>query len=267
MQPFAFVRPRDVAEAARILAEAGGEARLLAGGQTLIPTMKQGLLRPGMLVSLARCEGLARIAEDDGAIVVGAMATHAAVAADPLIRRTLPGLARLAGLIGDPAVRSRGTIGGSISNADPAADYPAALLALDADVQTDRRRIAAGEFFTGLFETALEDGEIVTAIRFRPARRTAYAKFRHPASGYAVVGVFVAEAGDGGPRVGVTGAGAHAFRWREAEEALARHGWRPDALRGLALDADGLNSDPHADAGYRAHLAGVMLRRAVEAAA
>ena len=267
MQPFAFARPQTVEEAVRILAEAGGEARLLAGGQTLIPTMKQGLSRPGVLVSLARCRELAGIAEEDGAIAVGAMTTHAAVAADPVIRRVLPGLARLAALIGDPAVRSRGTIGGSVSNADPAADYPAALVALDAEVETDRRRIPAAAFFTGLFETALEDGEIVTAIRFPPARRTAYAKFRHPASGYAVVGVFVAEAADGSPRVGVTGAGAHAFRWRAAEEALARHGWRPEALRDLALDPEGLNSDPHADADYRALLAGVMLRRAVEAAA
>ncbi|RMF71615.1 MAG: xanthine dehydrogenase family protein subunit M [Alphaproteobacteria bacterium] len=263
MQPFALVRPETVGEAVRILA-GEEDAELLAGGQTLIPTMKQGLRRPAVLVSLARCRELVGIREQDGEIVIGAMTPHADVARSSLTRRILPGLAELAGLIGDPAVRSRGTIGGSIANADPAADYPAALLALEADIVTDRRHIPAGEFFRGLFETALEAGEIVTAVRFPAARRSAYAKFRHPASGYAVVGVFVAELANGEARVAVTGAAPTAFRWQEAEARLAGANWQPAALDDLSLDPAGLNSDPHADASYRAHLAAVMLRRTVE---
>ncbi len=263
MQPFVLARPETLEEAIRLLSEEE-DAELLAGGQTLIPTMKQGLRRPSMLVSLGRCRALRGIREEEGVIVIGAMTAHADVARSPVIRRALPGLAQLAGLIGDPAVRSRGTIAGAIANADPAADYPAALLALDAEIVTDRRRIPAGDFFRGLFETALEPGEIVTAICFAPTERSAYAKFRHPASGYAVVGVFVARLTDGEPRVAVTGAASAAFRWHEAEAALAAGNGRPDALRDLMLDSQGLNSDPHADAAYRAHLAGVMLRRAVE---
>ncbi len=263
MQPFVLARPETLEEVARLLAEET-DAALLAGGQTLIPTMKQGLRRPAVVVSLGRCRALVGIREEEGGIVIGAMTVHADVARSPVIRRALPGLARLAGMIGDPAVRSRGTIGGAIANADPAADYPAALLALDARIMTDRRWIPAADFFCGLFETALEPGEIVTAVRFARARRSAYAKFRHPASGYAVVGVFLAEMTDGAPRVAVTGAAPAPFRWHEAEAALAAGNWRADALRGLALDSQGLNSDPHADAAYRAHLAGVMLRRAVE---
>ncbi len=263
MQPFVLARPETLEEAARLLAEEEDVA-LLAGGQTLIPTMKQGLRRPAMLVSLGRCRELMGIREEEGGILVGAMTPHADVAHSPVVRRALPGLARLAGLIGDPAVRSRGTIGGSIANADPAADYPAALLALDSRIVTDRRQISAKDFFRGLFETALDPGEIVTAVHFARAKRSAYAKFRHPASGYAVVGVFLAEMTDGAPRVAVTGAAPAPFRWREAETALAAGDWRADALRDVVLDPQGLNSDPHADAAYRAHLAGVMLRRAVE---
>ena len=263
MQPFVLARPETVEAAVRLLA-GGEDAALLAGGQALIPTMKQGLRRPSVLVSLGRCRGMRGIREEDGDIVIGAMTPHADVAASPVIRRVLPGLARLAGLIGDPAVRSRGTIGGSIANTDSAADNPAALLALDARIVTDRRRIPAGDFFRGLFETALEPGEIVTAVRFAPASRSAYAKFRHPASGYAVVGVFVAERADGTAHVAVTGAGPVPFRWQEAEAALAAGKGRVDVLRDLILDPQGLNSDLHADAAYRAHLAGVMLRRAVE---
>ncbi len=262
MRDFAYHKPATVAAAAGLLASIE-EARPLAGGMTLLPTMKQRLSAPDALVDLA---GLALDGIDaaEGVVTIGAMTRHADVAASPVLARALPGLAALAGGIGDPQVRHRGTIGGSVANNDPAADYPAALLALGAEVVTDRRAIPADDFFVGLFETALAPGEIITAIRFPAVARAAYAKFRSPASRYALVGVFVAALA-GGVRVAVTGAGPSVFRLPAMERALDRD-FTPDAARAVTIDPAGLNSDIHADAVYRAHLVGVMAGRAVAAA-
>src|SRR5690554_4951469 len=202
-----YHRPQTLTEAASIISSAE-DGKLLAGGQTLIATMKQRLAAPSDVIDLRHIAELKGITETaDGAIRIGACTTHAEVAASEAVKRILPGLAKLAGLIGDPHVRHMGTLGGSISNNDPAADYPAALVALGATVVTDRRELAAEDFFTGLFETALEEGEIVTAVRFPAAQRSAYEKFPNPASRYAMAGVFVAQASDGSVRVAVTGAG------------------------------------------------------------
>ncbi len=257
MYAFDYQRPVSLDQAVETLA-GDGDAKPLAGGQTLIPTLKQRLAMPTVLVDLSAIPGLGEVELVEGGLRIGAMVRHADVASSPLVRTHLPGLADLAAHIGDPQVRNRGTIGGSVANADPAADYPAALLALGADIQTDRRTIAADDFFTGLFETALEPGEIVTAIRFPLGWTLRYLKWPNPASRYAMVGVAVARGPDG-VRVAVTGAASSVFRWTEAEMALAT-GDGPD---GVTLSADGLNSDMHADADYRAHLAGVLLRRAV----
>lgn len=262
MRDFAYHKPATVAAAAGLLATIE-DAKVLAGGMTLLPTMKQRLATPEALVDLSALQ-LAGIEEADGIVTIGAMTCHADVAASSVLDRCLPGLAGLAGGIGDPQVRHRGTIGGSIANNDPAADYPAALLALGAEVVTDRRRIAADDFFVGLFETALAPGEIVTAVRLPVVRRAAYAKFRSPASRYALAGVFVASL-PGGVRVAVTGAGPAVFRLQAAEAALDRS-FTPEAARAVAVDPAGLNSDIHADAVYRAHLVGVMAARAVAAA-
>ncbi len=263
MQPFAYHRPADLAELARLMEGIGGGARLLAGGQTLIATMRQGLAAPEALLSLSGIGELRGIVERDDALIIGAMTPHAEVARSETVRRRLPALADLAGGIGDPAVREKGTLGGSIANNDPAADWPAALLALDAVVATNRREMKATDFFTGMFETALDDGEVIVSVRFPVPHRGGYVKFRHPASRYAVVGVFVAQATDGTPRVAVTGAGPVVFRWREAEARLASYGFDAAALAGLDHPEDGLNEDPHASARYRAHLIGVMARRAL----
>ncbi len=263
MRPFAYHRPADLAELRRLKRDLGADARLLAGGQTLLATMKQGLAAPEALIALSGIGELAGIVEADDALVIGAMTTHAAVARSTPVRRRIPALARLAGGIGDPAVRERGTIGGSIANNDPAADWPAALLALDATVTTDRRALSAAGFFVGMFETALEDDEVIVSVRFPVPRRAAYAKFRNPASRYAVVGVFVAQLAEGEARVAVTGAGPAVFRWREAEDRLAERGFEAAALDGLDHPAEGLNEDLHASAPYRAHLIGVMARRAL----
>lgn len=240
------------------------EALYLAGGMTLIPTLKQRLAMPSALIDLNRLSDLAGIRTDGDGVVIGAMTRHAEVAADPLVRERIAALAALAGQIGDPAVRNRGAIGGSIANADPAADYPAGLVGLGATVVTDRRSIASDDFFIDLFETALEDGELITAIHFPRPRRAAYAKFPNPASRYAVVGVFVAETASG-VRVAVTGAGASVFRVEAMEQALAKD-FRPEAIADIAVDAGRLNNDMHASADYRAHLVGVMARRAIAAA-
>jgi carbon-monoxide dehydrogenase medium subunit len=263
MYSFDYHRPASLDEAAGQLA--GGEDRkLLAGGMTFIPTLKQRLAQPSALVDLGGISGLSGIKEEGGAIVIGAMTRHAEVAGSDLVKSRLPGLATLAGGIGDPQVRNRGTIGGSIANNDPAADYPAGLVGLGATVRTSKREIAADDFFTGLFETALEEDEIITAVSFPVADKSGYAKFRNPASRYAVVGVFVSQGG-GGVRVGVTGAGPCVFRQAEMEQALAGN-WSPDAVAGISVAADGLNSDIHASAEYRAHLVTVMAKRAVAAA-
>ncbi len=263
MYDFTYHRPKSLAEAARLLA-GNDEAKLVAGGMTLIPTLKQRLARPTDLVDLAAIAELKGIKRDGDAVVVGAMTPHADVAASAEVKKAIPALAHLADLIGDPQVRNRGTLGGSISNADPAADYPAGVVGLGATVVTNNRKIAADEFFKGLFETALEPGEIVTSVSFPVPEKAGYAKFPNPASRYAVVGVFVARTG-GGVRVAVTGAGPSVFRSKEMEAALAKD-FSPKALDGIKVAAKGLNSDIHASAEYRAHLVGVMAKRAVQAA-
>ena len=242
----------------------GEDSRYLAGGMTLIPVLKQRLDRPSDVVDLASIDDLKGIREDGGAIVIGAMSTHHEVHASDLVKARIPALAHLAGGIGDPMVRNRGTIGGSLANNDPAADYPAAVLALDATIITDRRKVAADDFFVAMFETALEPGEMITAVSFRVADRAGYQKFPNPASRFPIVGVFAALFG-AAARIGVTGAGPSAFRMPEMEDALAK-GWEASNLEGITIADDGLNADIHASAEYRAHLVGVMARRAVAAA-
>jgi carbon-monoxide dehydrogenase medium subunit len=262
MYNFEFHSPNSVRKAATLAAD--DEAKLMAGGQTLIPTMKQRLASPSAIIDLSGIEGLAGIALKGRTIEVGAMTRHADVASSELVVENLPGLANLAGGIGDPHVRNMGTLGGSIANNDPAADYPGACVGLGATIVTNKRRIPADEFFTGMFETALEDGEIITKVRFPIPRKAAYAKFDNPASRYALVGVFVSKRGSD-IRVAVTGAGSCVFRVPEMEAALAKR-FSPKSLEGLSVDAGDLNDDMHASADYRAHLVGVMARRAVAAA-
>ncbi len=263
MYDFNYHHPSTLAEAAKALADSD-DAKLLAGGMTLLPTLKQRLANPGDLIDLSGIAELKGIKLEGATLVIGAMTNHAEVAHSAEVRRTIPALAMLAEGIGDPQVRNRGTIGGSISNNDPAADYPAAVLGLGATVQTNKRRIAADDFFKGLFETALEDGEIVTAVSFPKPEKAGYAKFPNPASRYAMVGVFVAKTG-AGVRVAVTGAGPVVFRQREMEQALSAN-FSADALTSIRVSPAGLNSDIHGSAEYRAHLVGVMARRAVAAA-
>ncbi|MBE3638686.1 FAD binding domain-containing protein [Mangrovicoccus algicola] len=262
MYPVTYHRPASVEEALHLLAEEE-EAMALAGGQTLLPTMKQHLAAPSALVDLAAC-GLSGIRAEGGGLVIGAMTTHAEIAASAEVAAHLPVLGLVAAGIGDPAVRHRGTIGGSVANNDPAADYPAALLALEARIETDRRVLAAEEFFEGLFATALEEGEIVTRIHLDPPKRAAYAKFPNPASRYALVGVMVAETA-AGIRVAVTGAGEDGvFRHAGLEAALDAE-FTPDAAAAVRVSPAGLAADLHASAAYRAHLIAVMAARAVAA--
>lgn len=263
MYEFSYHHPSSLEEVRRLLQE-NDEAKILAGGMTLLPTMKLRLARPSHLIDLAGIESLQHIDDERSSVVIGAMVRHAAVAESKVVRSRIPGLADLAANIGDAQVRNRGTLGGSVSNSDPAADYPAALLALAARITTDRREISADDYFLGLFETALEPGEIVQSVHFPVPKRTAYAKFRNPASRYAIVGVMVAETSDG-VRVAVTGAGACAFRVKEFEEALAKK-FSATSLDGMSIAADDLNSDMHASAEYRAHLVRVMAQRAVSGA-
>jgi carbon-monoxide dehydrogenase medium subunit len=260
MNPFAFHRPASMASAVQ-LHQARDDARYLAGGQSLLPAMKLGLAAPSDLIDLALLPGANAIAVEGDTLRIGAMTPHAAVAASAEVRSRIPALAALADGIGDPAVRSRGTIGGSLAQNDPAACYPAAALGLGATVHTDRRRIAADDFFKGLYETALEPGELIAAVSFPMPKRAAYVKFKQPASRFALVGVFVSQ-GLQGTRVAVTGAGPCVFRVGALEAALAKD-WSTKAIEGLALPADGLNTDLHAGAAYRAHLVGVLARRAV----
>ncbi len=262
MQNFELHQPTSLAEVLALLAEDDG-AKLLAGGQTLVPTMKQGLAMPSALISLQRLPELQNIGiTDDGAIKIGAMTCHADVAGNALVAEHLPGLAALAAGIGDRHVRNRGTLGGSIANCDPSADYPAALLALGATVITDQREIAADAFFLGLFTTALEETEIITGIRIPTGARFAYAKFSNPASRYAIVGVGVAKT-DESVRVAVTGAGSDGvFRWEKAEEIL-KESFLPDAINSILPNVELLNNDIHATAEYRAALIRAMTKRAV----
>ena len=263
MYEFQYHRATSLDDAASRLADE--EAKLVAGGMTLIPTLKLRLAKPTELIDLAAIPSLKGITEEGDAVVIGAMTRPADVNRSDVVKRAIPALATLAGHIGDPAVRNRGTIGGSIANNDPAADYPAAVVGLNATVRTNKREIAADQFFTGLFETALQPGEIVTAVRFPKVAQANYQKFKNPASRYAIVGVFVARA-PAGVRVAVTGAGACVFRVPAMEAALAAN-FSPDAIKDIQIPQDGLNSDIHASAEYRAHLVNVMARRAVQACA
>jgi carbon-monoxide dehydrogenase medium subunit len=260
MHNFTYHRPSDLASAAARLREAE-DPKLLAGGMTLLPTMKQRLAAPSDLVDLAGIAELRGIRREQEELVIGAMTCHAEVAASRMVVQAIPALAALAEGIGDPAVRHCGTIGGSVANADPAADYPAGVLALNATIETTARRIAADAFFLGLFETALAPDEIVTAVRFRVPDSARYLKFPHSASGYAVVGVFMARFGPK-VRVAVTGAGPCAFRIPAMEEALARD-FSPKAISSIAVPPSELIGDIHCSAEYRAHVIGVLAQRAV----
>ncbi len=263
MYDFAYLKADSIDDAAAKL-RGYEEAKLLAGGMTLLPTLKQRLANPTALIDLNGIPGLAGIKVDGAAVTVGAMTRHIDVAKSRDLQKAIPALAYLASRIGDPAVRNRGTIGGSISNNDPAADYPSALLALDAVVKTNRREIKADDFFTGMFETTLEHGEIVTAVTFPVPERAAYMKFPNPASRYAMVGVFVAKT-KSGARVAVTGAGRAVFHQRDMEAALSNK-WSSDVVANVRQSPEGLNSDIHASAEYRAHLVTIMAKRAVQAA-
>jgi carbon-monoxide dehydrogenase medium subunit len=261
MYAFQYHRPQSVADAARLMAS-NSEAKLLAGGHTLLPTMKLRLAGPKTIVDLGRVAELKGISKSGNALVIGAMTTHADVAGSEAVRSAIPNLARLATMIGDAHVRHRGTIGGSVANNDPAADYPAAVLALNATVVTNKREIKADDFFTGLFSTTLQDGEIITRISFPIPAKFGYAKFAQPASLFALVGVAVAQTGSSA-RVAATGAGSGGvFRHAAMEGALSK-GWTAQSLAGVTTDAGKMMSDIHGDAAYRASLVGVMARRAV----
>ena len=261
MYDFHYHRPKTLADAVGLL-KGKDEARPMSGGMTLIPTLKQRLAKPSDVVDLGGIKELAGIKIEGNNVVVGGMTRHADVASSADVKGAIPALAYLAGHIGDPQVRNRGTIGGSIANNDPNADYPAACLGLGATIITNKRRIAADDFFTGMFSTALEDGEIITKISFPIAKKAAYEKFKHPASGFALVGVFVSKRGSD-IRVAVTGAGANGvFRVKSFEEALKKR-FAAKSIEGMTIPATGMNSDIHASPEYRAHLVGVLARRAL----
>jgi carbon-monoxide dehydrogenase medium subunit len=261
MYAFTFHRPQTVRQAAGLLAK-NEDAKLLAGGQTLLPTMKLRLAAPPQLIDMSLIEGLSGIEMGGRSLTIGAMTRHADVGSSPVVQQAIPVLAKLAGTIGDPAVRHMGTIGGSVANNDPNADYPAACLGLGATIITNKRRIKADDYFTGMFSTALEPAEIITKVSFPIPKRAAYQKFRNQASRYALVGVFVSKRGSE-IRVAVTGAGSNGvFRIPSFEEALKKR-FAPKSLEGMTIPADGMNSDIHGSAEYRAHLVGVLARRAV----
>ena len=259
-----YSQAKSVADAAALLAKTGG--RPLAGGQSLVAAMKLRLAQPGTLVDLSGIPELKGIRKDGDALVIGAMTRHADVAKSADVKGAIPALAALAEGIGDRQVRNMGTIGGSIANNDPAADWPAALVALNATVVTNKRRIAAGDFFKGMYETALAADEIITAVSFPVPKKAAYAKFPNPASRFALVGTFVAQLADGSVRVAVTGAAPAVFRATAIETALAKS-FTPDAAKAVKVDASGLNNDLHGSPAYRANLISVMASRAVAATA
>jgi len=261
MYAFTLERPASVADAAK-LAAAGG--KLLAGGQTLLASMKLRLAAPEQLVDLGGIKELAGIRKEGNAFVIGAMTRHLEVGANAEIKSAFPALAWLADHIGDRQVRAMGTIGGSLANNDPSACYPSAVLGSGATVITSKREIAADDFFQGLFATALEEGELITAVRFPIPKRAAYEKLRQKASNFPLVGIFVTQ-GDGGVRVAVTGAGNGVFRHKGLEEALGKS-FTPEAAAGVKIDASELNSDLHATAAYRANLISVLTQRAVRKA-
>jgi len=261
MYNFTYHRPTTARQAANLLAK-HPEAKLLAGGHSLIPVMKLRLAQPSALIDLNGVEDLGGVDLKGRSIVIGAMTRHADVANSQIVKDALPALAEVPGSIGDPQVRNRGTIGGSIANNDPNADYPAALLGLGATIITNKRRIAADDYFQGMFTTALEDGEIITKVSFPIVKKAAYEKFKHPASGFALVGVFVSKRASE-IRVAVTGAGANGvFRVPSFEEALKKR-FAAKSLEGMSIPATGMNSDIHASPEYRAHLVGVLARRAL----
>src|SRR5271155_1859558 len=261
MYNFTFHRPETLRQAINLLSK-NEDAKLLAGGHTLLPTMKLRLAGPPQLIDLSRVEGLAGIELKGRALVIGAMTRHVDVHTSPVVQQAAPVIAKLAGMIGDPAVRHMGTIGGSIANNDPTADYPAACLGLGATIITNKRRIKADDFFTGMFSTVLEPTEIIIKVSFPIPKKAAYQKFRNQASRFALVGVFVAKRG-GEIRVAVTGAGSNGvFRVTSFEEALKKR-FSPKSLEGMTIPADGMNSDIHGSAEYRAHLVAVLARRAV----
>lgn len=263
MPAVSYHRPASIAEAVKLLAD-DNDAKLFAGGQTVLPSMQLGLLVPSAFIDLGGIAELQGIRCGGRTITVGAMTTHAAVAASKDVHAKIPALAQLASGIGDRQVRNRGTIGGSLANSDPAADYPAAVLGLDATVQTNLRQIAADDFFKGLLETALDSGEVIVAVTFPVPERAAYLKFRQPASRFALVGVFVARTGKS-VRVAVTGAGRCAFRVKALEDALTKT-FAPESCDGITVPAAGLNTDIHGSAEYRAHLIPILARRSVEKA-
>ena len=260
MYEFNYHKAGSVADAAAMLSK-HPEARLLAGGQTLIAAMKLRLASPSDVVDLSGAKELSAIKVDGGGVTIGAMATHAAVATSKDVMKAIPALARLAGSIGDRMVRNMGTLGGSVANNDPAADYPAAVVGLGATILTNKRKIGAGEFFKGMFETALQAGEIITSISFPIPKRAGYLKFKNPASRYAIMGVFVAES-PSGMRVAATGAGPCVFRIPDMEKALGKS-FSSDAVKGIKVPTTNLNTDMHASAEYRSHLITVMAQRAV----
>lgn len=260
MYDFAYHKPSSVADAVKILA-ADPDARPISGGQTLLPALKHRLNKPSSVVDLSGIAELRGVKREGDKIVIGAMTRHVEVAESPEVKAAIPALARLAGSIGDIQVRNRGTIGGSVANNDPAADYPSAVLALGATVVTSKRRIAADDFFQGMFTTALEPGELLVAVEFPIPQKAGYAKMKNPASRYVMAGAFVAKTA-AGVRVAINGAGPGVFRQTAMEQALSSN-WSPDAVAGIKQDADGLNSDIHGSAEYRAHLVTVMAKRAV----
>lgn len=262
MYDFAYHKPSTVADAVKLLADP--DAKAVSGGHTLIPALKHRLNKPSALVDLSGIAELRGIRRQGNAIVIGALTRHVEVANSAEVKAAIPALAYLASHIGDVQVRNRGTMGGSVSNNDPAADYPAAVLGLGATVHTSRRKIAADDFFLGMFTTALEQDEILTAIEFPIVDKAGYAKMKNPASRYVMAGVFVSKAG-GAVRVAVNGAGPCVFRQADMEQALAAN-WSPEAVAGIQQSPDGLNGDIHGSAEYRAHLVTVMAKRAVAAA-
>jgi carbon-monoxide dehydrogenase medium subunit len=263
MHAFKYHRPSNLNDAVALAAKSP-DHKVLAGGQSLVQAMKLRLASPSDVVDLGALKDLAGIKAGGSEVTIGAMTRHAAVARSAEVRKAIPALAVLAGDIGDRQVRAMGTLGGALANNDPAADYPAAVLGLGATIVTNKRRIAADDFFRGLYETALGQGELITAVVFPVPKRAAYMKFKNQASRFAIVGVFVAETA-GGARVAVTGAGACVFRQKDMEKALGAK-FAPESVAAVKQNASGLNTDLHASAEYRAHLVTVMARRAVEAA-
>jgi aerobic carbon-monoxide dehydrogenase medium subunit len=260
MQPFSYVKAKSLKEAGDMLA-AHADAKLLAGGMTLIPTLKARLAQPSHLIDIGGIAELTGIEAKDGKLTIGAATKHVEVAKSAVVKKAIPALAYLASQIGDPQVRNRGTIGGSLANNDPAADYPSAALALNATIVTNKRQIAADDFFQGMFATALGAGEMIVKVVFPVPAKAAYEKFPHPASGYAMAGSFIAQNAKG-VRVAITGAGPGVFRWKAAEAALGKK-LAAASVEGLSVDATDLNEDMHGTKEYRANLAKVMTKRAV----